>query len=48
MMIYLKKLFVNIKEKNHNEYVEDVIIKLEKSIFEYNLIINKYKYNMNL
>jgi transcription initiation factor TFIIIB Brf1 subunit/transcription initiation factor TFIIB len=42
-----EKLFVNIKEKNHNEYMEDIVTKLEKSIFEYNIIYDKYHYNIN-
>jgi hypothetical protein len=40
------KLFINIKEKNHNEYVDDIITNLEKKMFEFNLIINNFKYNV--
>jgi transcription initiation factor TFIIIB Brf1 subunit/transcription initiation factor TFIIB len=38
-----EKLFVNIVEKNHNEYIDSIVIKLEKDIFEYGLIIEKIK-----
>ena len=40
------KLFINIKEKNHNEYVDDIITNLEKNMFEFNLVINNFKYNV--
>ena len=42
-----EKLFVNIKEKNHNKYIEDIIIQLEKNIFEFGLIYNKFDYEIN-
>ena len=45
-----EKLFVNINEKNHqtvinNNKLDEIIMNIEKNIFNYNLIINKYKYN---
>jgi transcription initiation factor TFIIB len=43
-----EQLFVNIVEKNHNEYIDKIIIKLEKDIFEYSLLIEKVKYATQL
>ena len=42
-----EKLFVNINEKNHNEYIDTALMKLEKDIFDYNLIIDKVKYMLS-
>jgi hypothetical protein len=44
-----EKLFVNINEKNHqviinNNKLDEIITSIEKNIFSYNLLINKYKY----
>ena len=40
---------MNINEKNHqdivsNNKVDETILNIEKNVFDYNLIINKYRY----
>jgi transcription initiation factor TFIIIB Brf1 subunit/transcription initiation factor TFIIB len=39
-----EKLFLNIVEKNHNEYIDTVLIKIDKDIFDFNLVIDRIRY----
>jgi len=38
-----EQLFLNINIKNHNEYINTIISKIDKNIFENNIILNKIR-----
>jgi hypothetical protein len=39
-----EKLFININKKNHKEYIDETLIKIDQNIFKYKIINDKYKY----
>ena len=38
-----EQLFLNINIKNHNEYINTILLKIDKNIFENNIILNKIR-----
>ena len=42
-----QKLFADINVKNHSEYIDTLIVNIEKDVFEFNMILDKAKYVIN-